>query len=365
MSYFVDETELYHHGILGQKWGVRRYQNKDGSLTRLGKKHWEMLDDDTVNRERNRAINTGDLKTIKKHRDRFSADEIDRAIRQKNANEKLKYEMSRKGKKEKKEAEEEAKKALEARKFADKMNTVSNTIGSVANTLGRGSDAYNNFAKVSNSLFGTSFKYIKEKQEKEPTKWSMDKLMKTKFENLTSEELAEIGKVVENSNKLMNFHNTYGKYGNNKQPNNSNNQASQQPNNSNNQASQQPNNSNNQASQQPNNSNNQAPQQPNNSNNQAPQQPNNSVKKGSAILGQKWIKTENNATTETGKTEISKVLSSPSFSGSSIKAVSTSQNYKTGSDYLRSLYSDYDSNRDYYDSRYYYDHSDEVPFLKK
>lgn len=30
-------SELYHHGILGQKWGVRRYQNYDGTLTREGK----------------------------------------------------------------------------------------------------------------------------------------------------------------------------------------------------------------------------------------------------------------------------------------------------------------------------------------
>lgn len=31
---------LYHHGVLGQKWGVRRYQNADGSLTEAGKKHY-------------------------------------------------------------------------------------------------------------------------------------------------------------------------------------------------------------------------------------------------------------------------------------------------------------------------------------
>lgn len=30
--------ELYHHGIKGQRWGIRRFQNKDGSLTNAGKK---------------------------------------------------------------------------------------------------------------------------------------------------------------------------------------------------------------------------------------------------------------------------------------------------------------------------------------
>lgn len=33
----MDEPYLSHHGILGQKWGVRRYQNKDGSLTAEGR----------------------------------------------------------------------------------------------------------------------------------------------------------------------------------------------------------------------------------------------------------------------------------------------------------------------------------------
>ena len=33
-------NELYHYGILSMKWGVRRYQNSDGTLTAKGKKKY-------------------------------------------------------------------------------------------------------------------------------------------------------------------------------------------------------------------------------------------------------------------------------------------------------------------------------------
>ena len=40
---YTPTSELYHHGIKGQRWGVRRYQNEDGSLTPSGRKRYKVV----------------------------------------------------------------------------------------------------------------------------------------------------------------------------------------------------------------------------------------------------------------------------------------------------------------------------------
>ena len=42
----MNEMVLEHHGIKGQKWGVRRFQNADGSLTNAGKKRYDYKESD-------------------------------------------------------------------------------------------------------------------------------------------------------------------------------------------------------------------------------------------------------------------------------------------------------------------------------
>ena len=38
---WINNNELKHYGVLGMKWGVRRYHNKDGTLTSAGKEKYK------------------------------------------------------------------------------------------------------------------------------------------------------------------------------------------------------------------------------------------------------------------------------------------------------------------------------------
>ena len=67
----MKKTELYHHGILGMKWGIRRYQNPDGTLTAEGKKRY-------VNAELYSQLKTYDeIHKTKKWKEKSSRDDYD------------------------------------------------------------------------------------------------------------------------------------------------------------------------------------------------------------------------------------------------------------------------------------------------
>lgn len=52
------QNELYHHGVKGQKWGVRRWQNKDGSLTEEGIYRYRAIKAAKTKKDMDRLYNT-------------------------------------------------------------------------------------------------------------------------------------------------------------------------------------------------------------------------------------------------------------------------------------------------------------------
>lgn len=68
-NYVYKDGELYHYGVLGMKWGVKRYQNEDGSLTARGKRRFDRVANSERAQRRNTKAAIGVLKSYKADKD--------------------------------------------------------------------------------------------------------------------------------------------------------------------------------------------------------------------------------------------------------------------------------------------------------
>lgn len=70
----MNENELYHHGVLGMKWGVRRYRNKDNSLTSEGKKRQNEMTPVNSKPKTKKNKHTKDISSNKKEKENRKKD---------------------------------------------------------------------------------------------------------------------------------------------------------------------------------------------------------------------------------------------------------------------------------------------------
>lgn len=186
----MENTELQHHGTKGMRWGVRRYQNKDGSLTADGKKRYGLIGtikEHSAQKKRKKQ----QLKNLEKAREaaktkREEAAEKKRVLESGTATEVMKY----KGKLTNQELNnvynrlnyermlsEISGKEIEAGKH--KISGLVSKIDNAMDTATKGLGAYNKAAKLVNAVTKVDLPTFEGNKKTKAAESALEKLVKS------------------------------------------------------------------------------------------------------------------------------------------------------------------------------------------
>lgn len=220
MDYIIQDGELYHHGVLGQKWGVRRFQNKDGSLTQAGKKRISRKQKKALEKARKAKHDKAEAaKKAKQEQEDFEKNK-QKAIESGSAADVLKY----KGKLTQQELQTAFNRLNLERSIADintrdnanrksRIEKITDRLQKAKTLADKGIDAWNVTAKILNSTTDSDLPVIDGTKKKDK---AFEKAKKQLIESGTPEEIKKhFGKLsvkeLEDISKRFNYEDNISK----------------------------------------------------------------------------------------------------------------------------------------------------------
>ena len=215
----MEDNELYHSGVKGQKWGLRRYQNEDGSLTEEGRRHYgygikraiksigenhkkkklakkrakalekarkARAEKKAHNEAKKKAIETGDATEVLKYKNELSTKEKQDIYNRLLADENLARISDN-------EIRRKAEEAARNSKW-NKAKGIVNKLNDAADMLNKATNAYNAGVKVYNAFSDSKLPMIGENasrsaKDKYGESMRMAEELKTQFDDLSLDEI--------------------------------------------------------------------------------------------------------------------------------------------------------------------------------
>lgn len=144
-------NELYHYGIRGMKWGIRRFQNPDGTLTAAGRRRYgtvENLERGMTKKQaaahdaaKNAAINSGKTSEVQKFSSELTREEMARAVQRIQDEQKL----SELRTKDVSAGQQKVKALIDA---GGQLKTAGETVKNVYNLVAQANNAFNKDSKL-------------------------------------------------------------------------------------------------------------------------------------------------------------------------------------------------------------------------